>query len=125
MTVRIIAMRDAARAMIESHMRGTAVIYTYSRTSDGIGGGTASYTASGTVACSVGVISMRARGGSDEGVHQGLLQDVQYWFVSVPYSATVTSNDRLMVGSATYEVLDTNEAEQDRLYIGCKCAVVT
>lgn len=121
-TIPTTAMRDAIRTMTQRHMRGTAIIQTYSFGSDGIGGGTASYTASGTVACNVAPIPYRWM--PNEGVHQDMLQDTPYWIVTLPYAATVTPQDRLVIDSTTYEIMEMNNEQSDQVYVACKCSII-
>jgi len=121
-TIPTTAMRDAIKTATQQHMRGTAIIQTYAWATDGIGGGTAAWTASGTVACNVAPIPYR--GMTNEGVHQEMLQDTPYWIVTLPYSATVTPNDRLLIGKTTYEIMEMNDEQTNAVYIACKCSVI-
>lgn len=115
-------MLGAVRDMASSYMRGTIVIYDYAWASDSIGGGTASYTASGTVYGNVAPAPYRWA--PTEGVHQDRLQDAPYYLITLPYSATVTTNSRLMSGSTTYEVMEVNNDPTDIAYIACKCTEI-
>jgi hypothetical protein len=72
---------------------------------------TETFTAVGTVACSIShtrakpesVIAEKVTGRGD-------------WKALMPYGSTVNSQDRVASGGFTYEVNNTNRGEQDTIY---------
>lgn len=92
------------RAIAGSALPGTAVISSQAFSSDGGGGGTTTWTASGTVACRIAPMS-----GTEREVGDRISQDADY-IVTLPGTATVTTNSRMVIDGGTFNV----EAIRDR-----------
>ena len=90
----------AMQAEIELTLPDTAIIYTATSTSDGQGGNTQSWAASGTVACR---LSPRSTQGGEPGYadRQAAIAD---WVVTLPASTTLTEAQRVHVGGTAFEV---------------------
>jgi len=101
MTDLTLSARELAdmRGAVSSHLPGTAVIQAATRTSDGQGGETWTYTASGTVD---GRLSPDMPGG--ENPVGGRVAEIGNWILTVPFHTTVDEDDRVVYDSVTYEV---------------------
>lgn len=92
---------NACRETISHVLPGTAVISTRSYVSDGGGGGTTSWVASGTVACRLDPMSGYGREGV---VGERLAPDANY-ILTLPAETSVNTDSRIRVSSVDYEVL--------------------
>lgn len=97
------------RAEAENSLPGTAIIQTKTVTSDGGGGGTASWTAAGTVACRLSPGS-DGRGGGERVDGERITPDAQF-VITLPWDASVTEANRLSIDSTIYSV--TEVADRD------------
>lgn len=90
----------AMRATLTETLPLTAVIQRVTRTSDGMGGGSAAWNAAGTAQCRVGP------GGTqpEEKLIADRLAGVTAWTVTLPAETDVAAADRIIVGSRTFEV---------------------
>jgi head-tail adaptor len=99
MTLLPTAEITAMRATAEQTMDGTAVIQTLSTVSDGGGGDTSTWTASGTVACHLSPIT------GDESVHGGRISPDANWVTTLPALTSITRAARVVIAGSTYEVV--------------------
>lgn len=95
-TGELVQMRHTA----DTYLAGTAVIHTATKTSDGQGGYTWAYAASGTVAARLSPEVLRG----DEVVVGGRLAEVSPWILTVPAATSIDEDDRVVYNSITYEV---------------------
>lgn len=79
----------------------TAVIQSVGRASDGMGGGTETWTASGTVSCRVA--PRQSTRGSEAG-RADAQAAVNDWIITLPHGSTVTETNRVVTGGVTYEI---------------------
>lgn len=86
----------------DAYLAGTAVIHTATRTSDGQGGQTWAYAASGTV--DARLAPENARGQANEVAIGGRLAEFTPWILTVPYNTTIDEDDRVVYDGVTYEV---------------------
>lgn len=89
------------RETLEASLPGTAVIQTRTVTSDGGGGGSATWSASGTVPCRLGPGVRQGEGEQVDG--DRVTPDAQA-LVTVPFDAEVTESQRLAINGAVYSV---------------------
>jgi hypothetical protein len=88
------------RTAINDLMPGTAIILTNAATPDGFGGfteGTA-VRAGGTYSCRIDPI----RG--QEQANSGAVNSFHTYVLTLPYTATVMTNDKVQIGTAIYNV---------------------
>lgn len=90
------------RSAINELMPGTAVIQTRTRVSDGQGGGTTTYTATGTVDAR---IDYEGREGQEPELG-GRIAEVGYYILTTPNGTSVPSTARIVYDSTTYEVVE-------------------
>lgn len=88
------------RTELEQTLPGTAVIQTAVRASDGQGGQSWTYAASGTVSARLSPESLR----SDEAIVGSRTAEVSPWILTVPQATTIDEDDRVVYDSVTYEV---------------------
>jgi hypothetical protein len=93
----------------DSALPGVCVIQSLSFTSDGMGGGTAGYTASGTVDCRI------APGGLSpaERVFGEQLTPVGDYVATMPAGTIVPHSGRITSGGRTFEVLDAKHRDEE------------
>jgi head-tail adaptor len=96
------SMRETA----EQALPGTAVIWSQTYTTDGGGGGSIGLTNAGTVSCRLAPIR-----GDEREIGERISSDADY-VVTLPTTASVTTNSRLVIGGGTFNV----EAVRDRSY---------
>lgn len=84
---------EAARAL-----PGTAVIYSQTSTSDGGGGGSIAWTAAGTVSCRLAPLR-----GDEREIADRISPDADF-IVTLPVTASVTTNSRLLISGGTFNV---------------------
>jgi head-tail adaptor len=89
------------RATASEALPGSAVIQTSAYTSDGGGGGSYGWTASGTVACRIAPLNSAGEGESTNG---GRISANAEYIVTLPPSTSVDTNSRLVIDSQTYNV---------------------
>lgn len=82
------------------YLAGTAIIHTAARTSDGQGGETWAYAASGTVDARLAPEGLRGT----EGAVGGRVAEVSPWILTLPSGTTVDEDDRVVYDGVTYEV---------------------
>ena len=87
-------MRDVA----EQTLDGTAVIQARTYSSDGGGGGTSTWSASGTVACHISPITADERE-----IAERIAADAE-WIVTLPAETSITTANRVVIASTTYNV---------------------
>jgi head-tail adaptor len=97
---------ERMRVVAEQALPGTAVIQTNSFVSDGGGGGSVTWSASGTVPCRIAPL------GGDERLVGGRLSPDADSVITLPWDATVTEGSRIVSGGGTYNV----ENVRDRSY---------
>jgi head-tail adaptor len=90
---------DLMRATLEESLPETAVIQRRGFVDDGAGGGTTSWNASGTMDARVALISA-----TETDIAERLAEDAD-WMITVPASASITTDDRVVIGSRTFNVL--------------------
>lgn len=88
-------MRDAVNELLP----GTASILTLTRTSDGQGGWSDAWAASGTASCR---LDNRSK---TEALQGGGIQHYTEWVLTVPYDTTVTVSNRVQVDGTQYNIL--------------------
>lgn len=89
---------SSMRATAAEALPGTAVISSQSYVSDGGGGGSLSWTASGTVDCRLA--PMR---GDEREIGERISADADY-IITLPASATVSTDSRIVTGGGTFNV---------------------
>ncbi len=82
-------------------MPGTAIIYRYALTADGMGGYSEAWAAAGTVDCYLWQIS---RTSMRERITGGQVTQTGDWYIEVPHDTVVTAKDWLEVSGRTYQV---------------------
>lgn len=87
------------RAVAEQALPGTAVINSGTLTSDGGGGYSEAFTASGTVACRVAPVT-----GSERELGDRIAADAEY-VITLPAETSVETDDRIVTGGVTYNVV--------------------
>jgi hypothetical protein len=89
----------------------TCTLQTATRTSDGLGGFTISWsTAASNVACRLSPLTMKALAGS-----QGeQFTVVSAWVLHLGHGQAVTAGQRAVVGGDTYEVLNVEDDQSER-----------
>jgi hypothetical protein len=91
------------RETLEDSFSGTAVIQSGTIGDDSGGGGTATWSAAGTVECRVASLS-----GAERELGNRLAEDAK-WVLTLPQSATVTTDSRFVITGAghngTFEAL--------------------
>lgn len=105
------------RATCQEAMPDTAIIYRRSWASDGGGGGSATFTAAGTVACRLAPTTSPG----DEEPIADRLAEASHWTIAVPALTDVRQDDRITVSTVTYEVMAVNSPrswELERLVFG-------
>lgn len=95
----------------------SAVISRYTLARDSMGGGSATYSAAGTVACRISPRSQNPRAGA---VGSRLAERAQ-WIVTLPANTDVTVYDRVVTSSRTLEVA---EVDQRSWELGRVCLCV-
>lgn len=86
------------RATAEQALPGTAIIQSGTLVSDGGGGQTETFAASGTVSCRVAPAAGNEREEGDR-----IVADSQY-VITLPADTTVETDDRIVVAGITYNV---------------------
>ena len=89
------------RAVTAEALPGTAILQTQAWTSDGGGGGTTAWTASGTVACRLAPVI--GPGMREEQVGGRIQADTQF-IVTLPADTSVTTNSRILTAGGTFNV---------------------
>lgn len=97
----------AIRSTASEALPGTAVIQGQAWVSDGGGGGSTAWTASGTVDCRLAPVG---GSGGAEGVEGNRISAEAEYVVTLPFDAEVTTDSRLVIDGATYNI----EAVRDR-----------
>lgn len=90
---------DSMRADAALALPGTAVIQRETFTDDGGGGGTAGWTAAGTVDCRIAPIS-----GSEREIADRIAQDAAS-VVTLPAETSITVRDRMVISGGTFNVM--------------------
>jgi len=103
-----------ARNTVEAFLAGTAVIYTDTRTSDGQGGYTQAYAASGTVSARVAAATTDQFGGQELQVG-GRYMEIGSRVMTVPYNTTIDTTDQVVFNSVTYEVVEVYDRTPETL----------
>lgn len=99
------AMRETAEAALPD----SAIVYRKTRTSDGGGGGSTSWAASGTYDARFGPSA-----GAEDLVSERIAAQLD-GFVTLPHDAIATEADRVAIKGTTYEVLTVLAHESWRL----------
>ena len=82
-------------------MAGTAVISRKTLASDGMGGFTETWAASGTVTCRV----WPATESGAESLIADRITESDAWVITVPYATDITAKDRVVADGRTFEVV--------------------
>lgn len=91
----------AMKATLDASLPDTATVYRLTRTSDGAGGYTEAWTATGSaVACR---ISPAGTGAEREVAAR--LAAVAPWVLTLPAATDVTAKDKMVAGGRTFQVL--------------------
>lgn len=97
---------ESMRTTALEALPGTAVIQNQTFVDNGGGGGSLSWTASGTVACRLAPLT-----GDEREVADRISAEADY-VITLPTTASVTASSRLIVAGGTFEV----QALRDRLW---------
>lgn len=97
---------DSMRAVAERALPGTAIIQTNTFTSDGGGGGSVGWAASGTVDCRIAPLS------GDERTIGGRVTAEADSIVTLPFGTDIAEDARLVIDGTTYNV----QAIRERSY---------
>ena len=100
---------------------GTAVIKTMARVSDGMGGSTTTWTATGTVDARMDYL---ARTGDTEDVEGARVAEVMDYVCTVPYNTAVPATARIEYDGTEYEVQTAPVADPWRLCQRAYCTKV-
>ncbi len=92
------------KAVQNTAMPDTAIIYRAGTAADGMGGITETWTATGTVSCRLDMMPMDRR----EAVTGGQIVSKSRWFVTMPGTADVLASDRIEINNRTFEVTFVN-----------------
>ena len=92
---------DEMRETLEESLVDTAVLQESSWEPDGMGGGTTTWVAAGTVSCRVAP----ARAGEGEVVEGGRVQPDHEHVVTLPAETTIDEDMRILVGGSTYSIV--------------------
>jgi head-tail adaptor len=92
------AQLTSMRSVAEDALPGTAVIYGGTFASDGGGGGSFAYTASGTVSCRIAPLT-----GTEREVGERISSDADF-IVTLPVSTSVSTDSRLVISGGTFNV---------------------
>lgn len=119
MATQLISTADIAwmRGVQLQAQPGTAVIQRRSDTSDGMGGYTESWAAIGTVTARIMPVSPTQR----EFVTGSQITSVAKWYITVPGTATVRADDRIVIGSRVYEVTFVPNDQDYRTALHIEC----
>lgn len=90
------------RTVAETTFDGTAIIHRHGYVSDGSGGGTSTWTPSGTVACHLSPITLR---GEREPVIGGRVTPDADWILTIPAETSIDRAARVEVAGVNFEVL--------------------
>lgn len=97
---------DSMRSAAAEALPGTAVIQRETFTSDSGGGGTAAWTASGTVDCRIAPIS-----GNEREIAGRIAEDAES-IVTLPAETTISVRDRMVIGGGTFNVLAVRDRDE-------------
>lgn len=89
------------RSTASEALPGTALIQTQTWVSDGGGGGTTSWTTSGTVDCRIAPVG--GSGGNEGTLASRITADAEY-VVTLPYNASLSGNSRLIIDGGTFNI---------------------
>ena len=103
------------RSDIETLLPDTCVINTLTSVSDGMGGQTNSWEASGTVDCRLD------RRSASEQLSGGAIRPYSEWVLTVPYGTSITVQNQVTHGGLTYNVTEVNT---DKSWPDCVRATV-
>jgi head-tail adaptor len=108
---------NAARSLVEAALTDTAIIYRHTLTSDGMGGYSETWAASGTV--DVLAVPVPQRRSNSEPIVGDQITSEMLWELAMPYDADVTAKDRVAVGDRIFEVRRVNNDQSYRttLYV--------
>lgn len=87
------------RGVMQQALPGTAVIGRDTFISDSGGGGTTTFTASGTVDCRIAPVS------GDEQVTGGRVSPDAEWVVTLPAGTVVDRTDQVTIAGSTYDIV--------------------
>lgn len=101
---------EAMRSILANTFPDTCSILTVTRTADGEGGFTESWgTTTSGVACRLDMQS------GSESMNADALTPYTRWVLSVASSESITTNNRILIGSTTYNVLSVNSGASWKL----------
>ncbi len=86
------------RTDLERSLGGTAIVQTAVSASDSAGGGSMTWTASGTVACRLAPMA------GEEGDYADRLSSEADWIATIPAETAITAKDRLVIEGTPYSV---------------------
>lgn len=101
----------------ERAMPGTAIIQRGSVTADGMGGGSVTWAAVGTVIARL--YTQNSRTMAETATEGAQLISTTRWYVTMPVGTQVTAADRLVVGGRRFEILDVNNTQDWKTAVRC------
>jgi len=110
----IALMRD----VVETTLAGTAVIQRSTGTTDGMGGSTRTYAASGTVSARIDPVTLRQGGERQQG---GRAIGESNWVVVMPQGTDVQRTDRIVISGGTFEVAEIRTPQTWELLTRAEC----
>lgn len=114
----------SARSTVNAYLAsGTAVIYSPTRTADGQGGFTDSFAATGTATARVAAASVDQFGGQELQVG-GRYMEIGSRVMTVPYNTTITTTNRVIFNSVTYEVVEVYDRTPETLAVRVRLRTV-
>ena len=93
------------RTDIETLLPDTVILQTMSSVSDGMGGQTVTWVASGTADCRLDKFTSRRRG---EALGGGAIRAYGEWVLTVPYGTSINVSQRAVHGGLTYNITEVN-----------------
>lgn len=97
---------DSMRATASEALPGTAIIQTESFASNSGGGGSATWTAAGTVDCRIAPIS-----GNEREIADRIAEDARS-IVTLPAETSITVRDRMVINGGTFNVMAIRDRDE-------------
>lgn len=104
------------REAIVYMMKDTAIVHSYSRVNDGLGGGSVVFQPSGTVACMVSVA-----GKPNETLFGNQIISEALFVITLPHDTIVKPYDKIEVDNRLYEVVGSNVGQTNLVCVHASC----